>query len=170
MYLMCVCAFSVFLYMELLPRLLLQGGCLAVFLLFLDRVTTDPLEYHTHMSNVIILNVLTIILAQILLRLRYHVFKVNMVIVDQYQELIQANARLHEIAITDTLTSAANRNRINDILESEINRARRYQRPFSMIMIDLDHFKQVNDHNGHLAGDIVLKETCDLIRTSIRQS
>ncbi|MDR0453635.1 MAG: diguanylate cyclase [Deferribacteraceae bacterium] len=69
----------------------------------------------------------------------------------------------------DSLTRIYNRNRINKELDKEINRALRYRQPLSMLMIDIDHFKLVNDKYGHQIGDIVLIEFASRINNGIRK-
>jgi diguanylate cyclase (GGDEF)-like protein len=68
------------------------------------------------------------------------------------------NARLFESATYESLTGLLRRDAVLDLLEHEIERAQRYQRPLSLAMADLDYFKEVNDRFGHLAGDTLLKE------------
>jgi diguanylate cyclase (GGDEF)-like protein len=70
--------------------------------------------------------------------------------------LEEANAKLLDLAVTDPLTGLYNRRRFEEVLNMEVTRSRRYG-PMSLLMIDLNHFKQVNDRNGHQAGDDVLK-------------
>lgn len=72
-------------------------------------------------------------------------------------------AHLKEMATTDALTGLANRTRFFATAESEIRRAARNQRQPSLLMIDLDHFKAVNDQHGHGTGDLVLKAFADLV-------
>ena len=67
-------------------------------------------------------------------------------------------AKVEEMAVRDTLTGLYNRRYFQQILEYELNRAKRYQQPLSLIFIDLDHFKEVNDKFGHSVGDIFLKQ------------
>lgn len=74
--------------------------------------------------------------------------------------------RLRHLAATDPLTGIANRRSLFDAAGSEMQRAQRYGDPFSIIMIDIDHFKQINDSFGHAAGDLVLTEFAGLcVRT-----
>lgn len=67
-------------------------------------------------------------------------------------------AKAEKLAKTDLLTNLANRYLINEKLNEEIERANRYQTPFSIILIDIDHFKIINDEHGHLIGDKVLTQ------------
>ena len=72
---------------------------------------------------------------------------------NQYQELITANHELQKLALSDGLTSLANRRRFDEHLIDEWQRLARDQRPLSLILCDLDHFKRYNDAFGHPAGD-----------------
>jgi diguanylate cyclase (GGDEF)-like protein len=83
------------------------------------------------------------------------------------------NARLHaevqKLAITDTLTGFHNRRGLAQFGQREVDRAQRYSRPLSLIMIDIDHFKQINDEFGHTAGDQVLATIAGRIRNTVRE-
>ncbi len=79
-----------------------------------------------------------------------------------------ANERNRILSITDALTGAFNRRYLMDQLPRELERCRRYGTPLSVIMCDVDHFKQVNDVNGHAAGDDVLQQFATRIQKSIR--
>ena len=78
------------------------------------------------------------------------------------------NARLHEAvelqAVTDELTGLANLRSFQATLESEIERSRRFGTPLALVMLDLDHFKQINDEYGHQQGDEVLELVADVLR------
>lgn len=82
------------------------------------------------------------------------------------------NARLYSqanfLAITDPLTEMYNRRHLFDLARQEIERVQRYGGELSIIMIDLDHFKQINDTYGHIVGDSVLRETARRIHQTIR--
>jgi diguanylate cyclase (GGDEF)-like protein len=82
------------------------------------------------------------------------------------------NARLHDIvqrqAITDDLTGLVNRRRFIEALDAEIERARSFGSALTIVLADLDNFKQVNDEFGHHGGDIVLRAFADLIRSHVR--
>ena len=70
--------------------------------------------------------------------------------------------------ITDPLTQVYNRLKLDSVIKSEFQRAGHYGHPFSTIMLDIDYFKSVNDTHGHQAGDLVLTQMANLIRTNIR--
>lgn len=76
--------------------------------------------------------------------------------------------RIHELTITDDCTELYNVRHLNFVLDTEIYRSNRYQYEFSLVFIDLDHFKAVNDTYGHLAGSKLLREVADLVRGSLR--
>lgn len=85
-------------------------------------------------------------------------------------KLMRVNERLRVQSRTDVLTGLANRSHLNDVCRSEMERAVRYGRPMSIILIDLDHFKQVNDRYGHVFGDQVLVEFAGLARDVLRST
>ena len=84
------------------------------------------------------------------------------------ERLHEMQRKLEEQSITDALTGLKNRRFFDERLHEEFRRAQRYGDYLSLIMIDLDNFKQVNDRFGHPAGDGVLREAAALIRASIR--
>ena len=79
-------------------------------------------------------------------------------------------ARLHELAVTDGLTQVANHRHFQDRLREEFRRAQRYDDPLALILVDLDHFKNVNDNFGHQVGDEVLKATAGCIKAAVRET
>lgn len=82
---------------------------------------------------------------------------------------IKVISRIRDISIKDALTDLYNRRYFDEILQHEYLRAKRYYFPLSLIMIDIDYFKSVNDTFGHLIGDKVLNELAKLIKDSVRQ-
>jgi diguanylate cyclase (GGDEF)-like protein len=76
--------------------------------------------------------------------------------------------RLHALATTDTLTGLNNHRAFRRRLQEEIERCQRYNHPLSMILIDLDHFKTVNDTQGHPAGDAILAQVGSMLRRGSR--
>jgi len=75
---------------------------------------------------------------------------------------------LGRLATTDALTGLYNRHRFNELLGQEVARARRYHTPLSLIMFDLDYFKNINDTYGHAVGDQVLQTVAEVIRENVR--
>ena len=90
----------------------------------------------------------------------------------KYLSAHDLEAALHEQiysnTITDNLTQLYNRRYFDDELGREFSRSRRHQRPLSLLLFDIDHFKNVNDTHGHHVGDITLKTVADVIRSSVR--
>ena len=86
--------------------------------------------------------------------------------------IVMENSRLFErvrnLAIRDSLTDLFNHRHIMDLVNHEFERVGRYQNAFSVLMIDLDHFKSINDQHGHPAGDAVLREMAHLLRDQLR--
>jgi len=85
------------------------------------------------------------------------------------QSLRVANKRIHQLLITDALTTAYNRRYLMDHLPQEIERARRYARPLSVALCDIDHFKNINENYGHQIGDRVLRSLSTLIMSHLRK-
>lgn len=83
-------------------------------------------------------------------------------------ELEKAVTRIHHLAITDSLTSVYNRRYFFESIEEDFQKARREHRHFSVLLIDLDYFKNINDTFGHLAGDRVLKAVAECCQQSVR--
>jgi diguanylate cyclase (GGDEF)-like protein len=89
-------------------------------------------------------------------------------ICEDRESLQRANKALAALAVTDNLTGAYNRRKFDQVMRYEIKRTRRYQEPFSVIMLDIDHFKNVNDVHGHLAGDDMLRELTQRVAQTLR--
>ncbi|WP_041453672.1 diguanylate cyclase [Anaeromyxobacter dehalogenans] len=83
-------------------------------------------------------------------------------------QLRETQRRLREQTLTDDLTGLKNRRAFDERLQEEFRRAHRYSDPVSLIMIDLDHFKLVNDRYGHPFGDLVLRGASEQLRASTR--
>lgn len=83
------------------------------------------------------------------------------------RELEHSNNRLSEIALLDGLTGISNRRRFDQILATECARARRNRHPLSLLLIDVDHFKRINDAHGHQTGDECLRQTARVLSGSV---
>ncbi|MEQ5834394.1 diguanylate cyclase [Marinobacter sp. NFXS9] len=86
------------------------------------------------------------------------------------QELQSAMQQIRELANIDELTGIANRRRLTDAFSDEISRSRRSGSPLSIALLDIDHFKRINDQFGHPTGDAVLKHIARTIRESLRET
>ncbi|MEM9069039.1 MAG: GGDEF domain-containing protein [Myxococcota bacterium] len=80
----------------------------------------------------------------------------------------QYHETIYKMTIVDGLTGVNNKRFLIETLEREIPRARRHERPLTLVMFDIDHFKHINDTYGHLAGDYVLKEMAQLVKGRLR--
>lgn len=85
-----------------------------------------------------------------------------------FATVVSDRERLEQLASTDALTGCLNRRALIDALERELDRARRYSLVLTILMVDLDHFKQINDTMGHLVGDTVLRQLGDLLLREVR--
>jgi diguanylate cyclase (GGDEF)-like protein len=85
------------------------------------------------------------------------------------QTVQEYNARLEELSVRDPLTGLYNRRKFHEFLQYEIIRAERHEHGFSVIMIDLDNFKYINDTFGHPIGDMVLKELTAMLAEGLRK-
>lgn len=86
----------------------------------------------------------------------------------QQADLLEQNARLEELSLTDPLTGVGNRRAYFAVIEEDVARSRRYGYPVAIAILDIDHFKQVNDDLGHLTGDDVLRQMVSTILMTIR--
>ncbi len=86
------------------------------------------------------------------------------------RELEKEKLRFQELSETDPLTGIFNRRKLDNILDEYVKLAFRYNRPLSLIMFDIDHFKEINDNYGHQIGDNILIELANLIKTNLRET
>jgi len=116
---------------------------------------------------------------ELVARIRYHsTAYVNMLQRDEafralrqsQQQLMETNLELQKLTNVDGLTGLSNRRHFNDYIEAEWKRGLRSQKPISILMIDVDHFKLYNDTYGHLAGDDVLRRVAAAIKQCCRRS
>jgi diguanylate cyclase (GGDEF)-like protein len=86
------------------------------------------------------------------------------------QELSEAYSKMEALALRDGLTGMLNRRALLDRAHADLARARRQQAPFALAMIDVDHFKAINDTHGHLTGDLVLEHVAKQLMAGLRVS
>ncbi len=120
------------------------------------------IEKSLKFNNIVIL--FLAVLSSIVLLTIISIFTFNL-----KKTLDEAHRKINEMAITDDLTSLYNRGFFFSRLNEEIKRAKRFKQDLSCIMMDIDFFKKVNDTFGHQAGDIVLKNVSDTIKTCCRE-
>ncbi|GAA5317784.1 MAG: GGDEF domain-containing protein [Candidatus Pelagadaptatus aseana] len=98
------------------------------------------------------------------------VLHLNRKLVREVHRRKEAEEQMRMLADTDALTGLANRRAFMNALDVEVSKARRYGDVFSLVMVDLDHFKRVNDRYGHLVGDDVLQHLAGLMQRTRRES
>lgn len=84
------------------------------------------------------------------------------------QELLQSNDKLAQLALEDSHTGLYNYRYLSEIIEAELDRSKRSVQPLSVLMMDIDYFKSINDVYGHLVGDLVLKQFASVIKAAVR--
>ncbi|PHO12490.1 hypothetical protein CPG38_07865, partial [Malaciobacter marinus] len=111
----------------------------------------------------LLIKIVSIIVLISLLLILFIIYKSN-------RKLSTLNKKLEKISQTDKLTSLYNRTKLDMILEFEFKNKKRYKKPLSIIIIDIDHFKQINDTYGHLVGDKILIEFSNILKANIRET
>jgi two-component system cell cycle response regulator len=91
-------------------------------------------------------------------------------LIDLHRQIEAKNRLLEELALTDALTGVPNRRAIEEWAARQLSGAARHGFPFWVVLVDLDHFKSVNDTYGHDAGDAVLKRFAEILKSNTRQS
>ena len=115
-------------------------------------------------------NMKTIQLQNHIKGLIYELKRANIKLMKQNEELYKVNKRLKTLAERDVLTKLYNRRIFFNLLEREIKRAERYGTTFSLLMMDIDDFKKINDTEGHLKGDEILVNLAKITEASIREA
>ncbi|WP_413282685.1 diguanylate cyclase [Vibrio sp. MA40-2] len=91
-------------------------------------------------------------------------------VIEDVTDKVELEKKLKYLSITDSLTNVYNRRKLDEVLKQESNRTARYGHALSILLIDLDHFKSVNDNFGHQAGDEMLIAVARLIKASVRRT
>ena len=89
-------------------------------------------------------------------------------VAERTARLDEVNARLEQLAMTDPLTGLFNRRAFDAVAHAAVENARRHRRPLALVMIDIDHFKAVNDRHGHAGGDEVLRQVAAALQGLLR--
>ena len=125
----------------------------AIVMVAMHRWSPDPLSPTTDLANFLVLSILLPATSVVTINLG----RLRQKLKSQRLELTEALARIQELAMKDALTGLFNRRHTEKIIDTEIARSARTGRGFSIAVVDLDHFKRVNDRYGHPAGDRALR-------------
>ena len=98
------------------------------------------------------------------------IIKANTLLIEAQKDIEEKNKELEKLAITDKLTNLYNRRKLDELLENEIQRSERFGRTFGFAILDIDHFKKVNDTYGHQVGDEVLIEIANILKENLRKT
>lgn len=158
--------FSIAMALDVLPRvvatLLVPGAYVGTYMLNVPGSLQYP-DLHQFLP----LTGSSVFLFVVIGHSIYHLDRVNFF---QSRTAKRQRARMSHLARHDQLTGLFNRREFTRRFREEYGRARRYNRSFSVMMLDLDHFKRINDVHGHLAGDEVLGAVGELLRGSTRRA
>ena len=143
-----------------------QGDAIDI-MAFLVDTTISELRFLEEEKRVINANIQARLEAEVAERTR-ELQLVNIQLKNDMAEIESLHKKLSEQAVRNPLTNLYNRRYLQDVLDREIQRSLRAQSPLSIIAIDLDHFKQVNDQFGHDGGDYVLKSLSELLASQMR--
>lgn len=94
----------------------------------------------------------------------------NRQLVKQSEELQELNEEFRKLSVTDSLTGLHNRRRFEDLMKTEMEMSQRHGDTNSILVVDIDHFKKINDKYGHPGGDTVLKQVANNLRCSLRKT
>ncbi|MFO7814202.1 MAG: GGDEF domain-containing protein [Halanaerobiales bacterium] len=140
-----------------------------ILLYFVASMYNPTLLERTIISDALSNNMIAWIASMVIYRKFINEFINQKMIEEKNKKLNKINIKLKEISDQDKLTGIYNRRKLDDILKDIHNESQRYNNDFSIILLDLDHFKEVNDNYGHQTGDEVLKEVSSLLLDKIRK-
>ncbi|MEG2046819.1 MAG: diguanylate cyclase [Comamonas sp.] len=100
--------------------------------------------------------------------LRSYIDNLDQLVADRTQKLEVLVDEVKRLSLMDALTGCFNRRALDERLPSELERSLRYDRPMSLVFVDIDHFKAINDQHGHGVGDIVLREVASRLQSHLR--
>ncbi len=132
------------------------------------KITLNPVELFTELIYFGAFGVLTSFTLQVVYRQQLEKEELIAELQSAYRQLCIYNAKAEELAITDPLTGLYNYRYFSDRLTEEMEWAKKYRKPLSIILLDIDLFKQFNDTYGHPAGDIALKQAAQIFEKNLR--
>ncbi|WP_419766338.1 MAG: diguanylate cyclase [Arcobacter sp.] len=131
-----------------------------------------PIKYQKGVDYALVweISITAILLIVLIIYWNRKLMQTNNLLKQAKKDIQEKNKELKRLAITDKLTNLYNRRKLDELLHTELNRYERFKHPFGVAIIDIDHFKKVNDSFGHQAGDKVLVEISDILKTHIRKT
>lgn len=167
MFILTLTATSAMFYRRVLVSLFTNVGMYLYFVLNLRYMTESAAKGHPifphdlhrttlYIYDALLIMVICCVLAAIVFTLRLKVFL--------------ENKELKELALKDSMTNLMNHRTICESLKREIKQSQRYSLPLSILMIDIDHFKTINDTYGHQSGDVVIKKIAELLKNNFRET
>jgi diguanylate cyclase (GGDEF)-like protein len=165
----CTLVALVFLHRPL-PALLLFSTTLGLFIWAIGQTQSDPALLLSNRVNGLSICAIAVALAWLQWRNFVQIHTQQQRLQAQQQLLEQQNSRLSYLAEHDSLSGLLNRRAFGEIVAHELLRAERNQQPLCLLMLDLDHFKQINDQYGHPLGDRVIRQTATLLASQVRAS
>jgi len=165
----CTLVALVFLHRPL-SALLLFAGTLGLFVWGIGQTQSDPALLLSNRVNGLSICAIALALAWSQWRHFVQIQSQRQRLETQQALLEQQNARLSYLAEHDPLTGLLNRRAFGEVVNHELLRAERNQQPLCLLMLDLDHFKQINDQYGHPVGDSVIRQTASLLASQVRAS
>lgn len=158
---------------ELAKAVLITILCSIVFSNFLvylfESFLFPPLTISDIIVTTLISGIASAIAAAVIFYQNLQTFKIKESAEKLNKELLETQKELKRQVVTDSLTNLFNRRWIFQAIQKEISRFERSRRPFSLLLIDIDHFKEVNDTFGHSTGDEVLRYFADAIKKTARE-
>lgn len=130
-----------------------------------------PIKYDQGIDYKLIweVTIVAIILIFLMTYWNTKIIKANKLLKEIQKDIEEKNKELNRLAITDNLTKLFNRRKLEELLQSELDRNQQYHRTFCLSILDIDHFKEVNDNYGHQKGDYVLIEIAQILQNNLRK-
>lgn len=131
-----------------------------------------PIKYEKSIDYNLVWKVSIVVIFLILLIVYWNIkiINANKLLKEAQKNIEEKNKELEKLAITDKLTNLYNRRKLDELLENEIHRYERFGHTFGFAILDIDHFKNVNDTYGHQMGDEVLLEIANILKSNLRKT
>ncbi|WP_072682621.1 diguanylate cyclase [Arcobacter sp. LA11] len=131
-----------------------------------------PIKYEKNINYDLVWKIAIAAVLLILLIIYWNtkIIRANKLLKEAKKDIEEKNKELKRLSITDKLTNLYNRRKLEELLQNELHRSERFGRTFGLAILDIDHFKDVNDTYGHQIGDEVLKEIADILKAYLRKT